>query len=91
MLSSSAGELVRPRALEVLRLLLETNFKLPIHKERASWLHSLYEQHVKPALNMYYKNVKAQTPRAGGERCAAQRVWLTSCSMARAQNCCVLL
>ena len=88
MLCSSAGELVRPRALEVLRLLLETNFRLPIHQERASWLHSLYEQHVKPALNMYYKNVKAQTPRAGGERCAAHKVWLTSCSLA--QRCCVL-
>ena len=54
----SAGVTINAYAVDLLKQLLETNFRLHIFREYADWIHPLYEAHVKPTLTSHYKSIR---------------------------------
>lgn len=67
-----SGELIRPGAQQVLHMLLQETFRMPVYREHCEWVHPLYEAHVRPTLVTFYNTTKSGMERAdryGGTQC----------------------
>ncbi|BDA47654.1 probable Nck-associated protein 1 at N-terminal half [Coccomyxa sp. Obi] len=58
------GELIRPGAQQVLHMLLQETFRMPVYREHCEWVHPLYEAHVRPTLVTFYNTTKSGMERA---------------------------
>jgi hypothetical protein len=53
-----AGQLIRPRALQALQVLLRDRLKITVYKNHSEWVHPLYEAHVRPTLLDHYQSLR---------------------------------
>ena len=54
----SAGAVINPTVVQMMRKMLETNFRLQIYREYGDWIHALFDANVQPTLVAQYKSVK---------------------------------